>query len=112
MRKIWPAPGARPSTRNVARELGCSPSSFSDRVHRPAVISIRGKPFSAWKIAGASDIEKGSAPKRLRKASHPATTPGTVTVKGPRWGILSAAPLLLTKSGVIAFGDQPLAFRP
>ena len=85
LRKSSPARGARsPPMRNVAFEPGFSARNFSERAQCPAVISMTGKPCSAYQIAGCSEVESGSFPKRFCSALHPATAPGTVTVWTPR----------------------------
>ena len=65
--------------RYVFRELGCALCIFTEPAQLDAIFSDTGKPFSAYQIAGASSSENGLVPNRVRIASQPAATPGTVT---------------------------------
>ena len=66
LRKTEPGAGALPAGRKHFAELGMGFRLAAASRQSPAMISLTGKPFSAYSIAGASSSEKGLVPNRLR----------------------------------------------
>ena len=109
--KISPLAGARPFGMNVSLK----PVHFSNLgallCHAAAMISVRGKPSRAYRIAGSRMVVMGSVPNFLWSSNQPSTAPGTEMGSGPWLGILSR-PSFLKCLSVREAGERPLAFSP
>ena len=85
--KTSPARGAWPSGSHVAAAWGVRERPRSEARQPPAMISLTGKPSSAYLIAYASVSEYGFVPNLVRSASQPLTQPGTDHESGPLLGM-------------------------
>jgi hypothetical protein len=109
--KIAPGRGPVPLTTNVAAAAAVCFSLGTSGSQSAAIVSITGKPSSAYAIAGASKSASFIVPNFSSSVVQPSNAPGTVIGSMPVVGIC----VMLrerSRSRLSARGARPLALSP